>query len=397
MINLTLGANTIINHNDIIVKISSGLPVDASAFRLFANNKVKDDLDMVFYGQPNNENGSISWKQDHNENHEFIVNLSKLANDVTKVAFTITCDEYQPISQLSNLSVQIIANNQVIAVGEVDITDRPEKALIMGEIYRRNSEWKFRFIAQGFNGGLKPLAENFGVNIVDEENSSETKTNQVSNTNQVNNSNPSSKVNLNKISLSKDKTTVSLDKQDNYGMIGINLNWNKSNKEQKKGFLSSFLNINKNIDLDLAAFVRLKDKSIYVIQALGNTFGSLNSPCYVKLMEDDRSGSNKDGEWIYINGKHWKQIDEVLIYTFIYEGVPNWNQTDAIVRVQVPGQPEIETQLTEGDNKNRLCAIVQLKNDKGAIKIQRLNKYFRGQRELAHAYRWNFRWQAGRK
>ena len=39
MINLTLGANTIINHNDIIVKISSGLPVDASAFRLFANNK----------------------------------------------------------------------------------------------------------------------------------------------------------------------------------------------------------------------------------------------------------------------------------------------------------------------------------------------------------------------
>ena len=391
MINLTLGANTIINHNDIIVKISSGLPVDASAFRLFANNKVKDDLDMVFYGQPNNENGSISWKQDHNKNHEFIVNLSKLANDVTKVAFTITCDEYQPISQLSNLSVRIIANNQVIAVGEVDITDRPEKALIMGEIYRRNSEWKFRFIAQGFNGGLKPLAENFGVNIVDEENSSKTKTNQVSN------SNSSSKVNLNKISLSKDKTTVSLDKQDNYGMIGINLNWNKSNKEQKKGFLSSFLNINKNIDLDLAAFVRLKDKSIYVIQALGNTFGSLNSPCYVKLMEDDRSGSNKDGEWIYINGKHWKQIDEVLIYTFIYQGAPNWNQTDASVRVQVPRQPEIETQLTEGDNRNRLCAIVHLKNDKGAIKIQRLNKYFRGQRELAHAYRWNFRWQAGRK
>ena len=292
MINLTLGANTIINHKDIIVKISSDLPVDASAFRLFANNKVKDDLDMVFYGQPNNENGSISWKQDHNKNHEFIVNLSKLANDVTKVAFTITCDEYQTISQLSNLSIQIIANNQVIAVGEVDITDRPEKALIMGEIYRRNSEWKFRFIAQGFNGGLKPLAENFGVNIVDEENSSKTKTNQVSN------SNSSSKVNLNKISLSKDKTTVSLDKQDNYGMIGINL---------------------------------------------------------------------------------------------------NWNQTDATVSVQVLGQPEIETQLTEGNNKNRLCAIVQLKNDKGAIKIQRLNKYFRGQRELAHAYRWNFRWQAGRK
>jgi tellurite resistance protein TerA len=51
---------------------------------------------------------------------------------------------------------------------QVELTGRQEAALILGEFYRRNAEWKFRFIAQGFNGGLKPLAEHFGVNVSDE-------------------------------------------------------------------------------------------------------------------------------------------------------------------------------------------------------------------------------------
>ncbi|MEG2963665.1 MAG: TerD family protein, partial [Janthinobacterium sp.] len=39
-----------------------------------------------------------------------------------------------------------------------------ETAMIFGEIYRYNGEWKFKAIGQGFNGGLGPLARSFGVN-----------------------------------------------------------------------------------------------------------------------------------------------------------------------------------------------------------------------------------------
>lgn len=63
--------------------------------------------------------------------------------------------------------VQIEADNEVLLVGTVELNGRQEAALILGELYRRNSEWKFRFIAQGFNGGLKPLAEHFGVDVSD--------------------------------------------------------------------------------------------------------------------------------------------------------------------------------------------------------------------------------------
>lgn len=390
MINLSLGANIVLNQGVINIKINSGLPVDASAFRLFANDKVKDDLDMIFYGQPKNQDASIIWQQTHNNNHEFRVDLTKLSAEVQKIAFTITCDQYSPISKLKNLSIQLDCNNEVVAVGEVDINNRQEKALIMGEIYRRNSEWKFRFIAQGFNGGLKPLAEHYGVNVIDDPTPQTT-------TATIDNTTTTSSVNLNKISLSKDRTSVSLSKKNDYGKIGINLNWNKQGQATKKGFLSELFNRSPNIDLDLAAFVRLKDQSIHVIQALGNCFGSFQSPCYVELMGDDRTGANQDGEWIYINGSHWNNIDEVLIYTFIYEGLPNWSQADGVVRIHVPDQPIIETFLTDGHNSNILCAIARLKNDNGAINVERINRYFCSQRELDYAYGWGFRWSAGRK
>lgn len=44
------------------VSCGSGSPraaVDASAFRLYADGKVQGDADMVFYGQPRNDDGTV--------------------------------------------------------------------------------------------------------------------------------------------------------------------------------------------------------------------------------------------------------------------------------------------------------------------------------------------------
>ncbi|MBW6946454.1 tellurium resistance TerZ family protein, partial [Salmonella enterica subsp. enterica serovar Weltevreden] len=89
----------------------------------------------------------------------FTVDLTRLRPDVDRIAFTATCEGQQTIAHLQHLSIQVDANNNVVANGHVDINGRTEAALILGELYRRNGSWKFRFIAQGFNGGLKPLAE----------------------------------------------------------------------------------------------------------------------------------------------------------------------------------------------------------------------------------------------
>ncbi len=70
----------------------------------------------------------------------------------------------------------------------------------------------------------------------------------------------------------------------------------------------------------------------------------------------------------------------MLIYAFIYEGVPSWDKTDGVVTIHVPDQPPIETRLTEGENRRTLCAIARLVNENGAIKVERINQYFKAGR-----------------
>ncbi|MGP3591511.1 TerD family protein [Vagococcus sp. WN89Y] len=380
---LTPGGNAPVPSQELKVRVASGGAVDASAFRLFADGKVQGDADMVFYGQPRNDDGSISLASE-GHNSTFTVSLHQLKADVQKVAFTVTCDGGQTVSGLRNLSIEVMQGATSLIRGNVDLAGRQEAALILGEFYRRNNEWKFRFVAQGFNGGLKPLAEHFGVDIADDAAPPVVTPPPAPAAN---------KVNLSKVSLTKEKPAISLTKRDNFGEIRINLNWHRgSGKTGLAGMFGS-----KGIDLDLGAFVELQDGYKSVIQALGNAFGYYHEEPYVQLQGDDRTGDVSDGEWLHINGREWKHIREVLIYAFIYEGAPSWDKTDGVVVIHVPDQPPIETRLTEGDNRRTLCAIARLVNENGSIKVERINQFFKGQSEMDKAFGWGFRWSAGSK
>lgn len=378
--NLMPGGNASVPVQELRVRVTSGGPIDASAFRLYADGKVQGDADMVFYGQPRNDDGSISLTSE-GLNSTFTVALNHLKPDVQKVAFTVTCDGGQTVSALRSLSIDVEQGASGIVSGVVELAGRQEAALILGEFYRRNNEWKFRFVAQGFNGGLKPLAEHFGVNIADEP------------APVVTPAPAETKVSLSKVSLTKEKPSVSLAKRDNFGEIRINLNWHRGSA--KTGFAGLFGS--KGVDLDLGAFVKLQDGYKTVIQALGNAFGDYHYEPYVQLKGDDRTGDRSEGEWMHINGHEWKNIREVLIYAFIYEGVASWDKTDGVVTIHVPDQAPIETRLTEGENRRTLCAIARLVNENGAIKVERINQYFKGQNDMDRAFGWGFRWSAGSK
>ena len=38
-------------------------------------------------------------------------------------------------------------------------------AMIFGEVYRNNGEWKFNAIGSGYQGGLAALCANYGVDV----------------------------------------------------------------------------------------------------------------------------------------------------------------------------------------------------------------------------------------
>ncbi len=381
---LSPGANAAVPTAQVQVRVAAGREADLAAFRLYASGKTQKDADFVFYGQPANDDGSITLQMRGAE-AVFTVDLARIAPDVQRIAFTATVDR-GTIRDLGSLVLAVEQVGDPLLRCEVGMAERQEAALILGEFYRRNAEWKFRFVCQGFNGGLKPLAQHFGVDIAEPEPAPAPKPAAPPVPPPPP---PAAKVSLSKVSLSKERPTVSLEKPAaGFGKIRVNLNWTRG----KRGFFGG-----GGVDLDIGAYIRLNNGERDLVQALGNKFGAFDAEPYVRLLADDRTGDRTDGEWIEINGNRWSEIAEVMIFTFIYEGAPNWDTTDAVVTLHAPEQPPVETRLTEGNSRLGFCAIARLVNDGGRVKVERVNQFFQGHRECDRAFGWGFRWSSGSK
>ena len=204
-------------------------------------------------------------------------------------------------------------------------------------------------------------------------------------------------VNLNKIELTKKGQSVNLHKQSaTLGEIVVNLNWNQ--QQSGGGLLANLLGKNKGIDLDLGCLFELTDGSKGCVQALGNTFGSLQGLPYIQLDGDDRTGSVSGGENLRINGNQIAQIKRIVVYTFIYKSAANWAQADGVVTMSYPGGNDIVVRLDETRSNLGMCAIAMIENiNNETFRVQRLVEYFNGHVELDRAYDWGMQWRAGSK
>ncbi len=189
---LIIGANTIVPTSKLQLNIQIfGVDlseIDFSVYILSSNNqKVRGDDDMIFYGQLHNKAHTVSLSQVNNNSVKISGNLSSIDADVGKVAICATmANEPDTFSNVNRLQLKLNENDKTILTANILGQHRTEVALIIGEFYKHQQNWKFRLVAQGFNGGLKPLAEYFGVEIANESYSSELEANQQQS---INNSN----------------------------------------------------------------------------------------------------------------------------------------------------------------------------------------------------------------
>ena len=192
-----------------------------------------------------------------------------------------------------------------------------------------------------------------------------------------------------KVSLKKSSPT-------GLGEILVNLNWNA--KPQKKGFFANLFSGSEGIDLDLGCLFELKDGSKGAVQALGNAFGTLNHPPFIALDGDDRTGAAVAGENLRINGNEIKNIKRILVYTFIYEGVANWQQADAVVTLKYPGAEDLIVKMDEFNSSLGMCGLVLLENvNDETFSLEKIVQFYQGHRDLDEAFHWGLNWRAGRK
>lgn len=210
-------------------------------------------------------------------------------------------------------------------------------------------------------------------------------------------------VNLGKVTLTKAAPSVSLTKGGGAsGELRVNLNWNARPPQQASGGFFKRLAAGAQssaIDLDLGCLYELTDGSKGVVQALGKAFTSRNtgSPI-ISLDGDDRSGTNTGGENLRIDLNRLAELRRVIVFAFIYDGVPNWAAADGVVTLFPASGAPVEVRLDESDPKAPMCAIALLTNTGNDLTVNREVRYLHGgQQVLDQAYGWGMQWAAGRK
>lgn len=165
---------------------SNDFDLDASAFLVKADRKVRSNADFIFYNQMGDvtlsnerdydpDRASVMYQGDNRtgagdgDDETIIVELNRVPADVEAIAFTVTIHEAaqrrQNFGQVRNSFIRLIddVTNEEIAKYDLAEDYGSETALVFAELYRHNGEWKFKAIGDGFNNGLEGIIGLFGV------------------------------------------------------------------------------------------------------------------------------------------------------------------------------------------------------------------------------------------
>ena len=206
-------------------------------------------------------------------------------------------------------------------------------------------------------------------------------------------------VSLSKVTLTKSAPTVSLTKQGSAGgTLRVNLNWNARPANAGGGFFKRRA-VGRSTSTSAACTSSATAPRVRSRRS-GNAFRDWNKfgpKPIIWLDGDDRSGSNAEGENLFVDLSDVSRIRRIMVFAFIYEGVPNWAAADGVVTLFPVAGPQVEVRLDEHAAKSGMCGIAMLENVGGELSVRREVRYVGGHSDLDRAYGWGMQWKAGRK
>ncbi|MRH91728.1 stress protein [Nocardia sp. SYP-A9097] len=414
-----------------------GVPdADASAL-LLVGGKVRSESDFVFYNQPAHPSGAVRYEgkqQGPSVLDTLSVNLARVEPQIETIVLAASTSG-GTFRQFQGLYVRVLDAATGAEVARFDSADAgSETAFVLGELYRRQGAWKFRAVGQGYDSGLAGLATDFGISVDD----APAPTQQYAPPQQPyappqqpftpppapqqyappppqqqqfapppppqQYAPPPQQyapppVSLTKISLTKEAPTVSLTKSGvTGGTMRFNLNWGTS---RGTGLFGRKRN---DLDLDLCCFYELVNGAIGSVRALDRRFGDLNNPPFIRLDQDDRTGSSATGENIDINLDFTRFFRRILVFTSIYEGARDFRGVHATATLYPLNSPPIEMTLDGCTNDSRDAVLAVIENINGELVVRRECTFIRppagqpgaGIAEIVRLYNWNFDIRAGR-
>lgn len=151
--------------------------LDASALACGQDRRVLSDQHFVFFNNLDSPDGSIHHTGDNldgsgeGDDEVIEINLAAVPPEVSFIVFPVSIYDADPrnqtFGQVQNAYIRVLDGSTGNELARYDLGEdaSTETALIFGELYRRDGEWKFRAIGQGYASGLAGIARDFGVNV----------------------------------------------------------------------------------------------------------------------------------------------------------------------------------------------------------------------------------------
>jgi tellurium resistance protein TerD len=151
--------------------------LDASIFLLGESGKITSEKDLIFYNNLQGGNGSVVHQGDNltgegdGDDEKVNVELNKIPSNIHRISFVVTIHEAnerrQNFGQVSNAFIRVVNQETAEELVRYDLSEEfsIETGIILGELYRYGTDWKFSAVGGGFAGGLASICRHFGVDV----------------------------------------------------------------------------------------------------------------------------------------------------------------------------------------------------------------------------------------
>ncbi|MFE3545770.1 TerD family protein [Nocardia sp. NPDC059177] len=148
----------------VVLSWRSAHAVDAHALLVGESGVVRGDRDFVFFNAPRHASQAVTLDQEPAPGTARLsVSLPRTEAEVARIVVSASLDEGS-FDQLAELTLTVHAADGPVVEYVLDGIECVQ-ALMFGEFYRRDGQWRFRAIGQGWAGGLRGLATEFGVTV----------------------------------------------------------------------------------------------------------------------------------------------------------------------------------------------------------------------------------------
>ncbi|MBF6522604.1 TerD family protein [Nocardia farcinica] len=149
----------------VVVQWSSNHGVDPQALLLADDGRIRTNDDFVFYNAPRHPSGAVTVTDTVGHRAVLRVGLARVEPGIDRIVLAASVDS-GTFREVRGLQVAVHDSARELAVFEFSPSE-PVTAIVLGEFYRRNGGWKVRCVGQGWDSGLRGLAEEYGVEIDD--------------------------------------------------------------------------------------------------------------------------------------------------------------------------------------------------------------------------------------